>query len=96
MILIVGTLLFSNENHMLCFLAVDIEYRRRHFAERMVSYMLTLMDPRDDIIVTLSRGATRRKSRKGILQVIRFCRGNADRRFWKSSSGIRIETINSR
>ena len=35
---IVGTLLFSKENHMLCFLAVDIAYRRQHIAEEMVSY----------------------------------------------------------
>lgn len=52
---IVGTLLFSKENHMLCFLAVDPEYRRQHIAEKMVSYMLTLMDARDDIIVTTYR-----------------------------------------
>ena len=52
---IVGTLLFSKENHMLCFLAVDIAYRRQHIAEKMVSYMLTLMDSSDDIIVTTYR-----------------------------------------
>lgn len=52
---IVGTLLFSKENHMLCFLAVDIAYRRKHIAEKMVSYMLTLMDSRDDIIVSTYR-----------------------------------------
>lgn len=52
---IVGTLLFSKENHMLCFLAVDIAYRRQHIAEKMVSYMLTLMDVKDDIIVTTYR-----------------------------------------
>lgn len=49
---IVGTLLFSKENHMLCFLAVDAEYRRQHIAEKMVSYMLTFMDPEEDIVVT--------------------------------------------
>ena len=52
---IVGTLLFSKENHMLCFLDVDIAYRRQHIAEKMVSYMLTLMDAKDDIIVTTYR-----------------------------------------
>ena len=52
---IVGALLFSEENHMLCFLAVDAAYRRQHIAEKMVSYMLTLMDPGDDIIVTTYR-----------------------------------------
>ena len=41
---IVGVLLFSKERSMLCFLAVDNEYRRQHIAEKMVSYMLGLMD----------------------------------------------------
>lgn len=52
---IVGILLFSNENHMLCFLAVDLEYRRQHIAEKMVSYMLTKMDSQNDIFVTTYR-----------------------------------------
>ena len=43
--MIVGTLLFSPERNMLCFLAVDATYRRQHVAERMVSYMLTSMQP---------------------------------------------------
>ena len=52
---IVGTLLFSRENNMLCFLAVDAEHRRQHIAEKMVSFMLTKMDPRSDISVTTYR-----------------------------------------
>ncbi len=49
---IVGTLLFSKESGTLCFLAVDKEYRRQHIAEKMFSYMLTLMDSENDITVT--------------------------------------------
>ncbi len=52
---IVGTLLFSKESGTLCFLAVDIEYRRQHIAEKMFSYMLTLMDAEKDITVTTYR-----------------------------------------
>ena len=52
---IVGTLLFSRADHMLCFLAVDEAYRRQHIAENMVSYMLTLMEPGTDIVVTTYR-----------------------------------------
>ncbi len=52
---IVGTLLFSKETNMLCFLAVDAEYRRRHIAENMFSYMLTFMDAEKDITVTTYR-----------------------------------------
>ena len=52
---IVGALLFSKENNMLCFLAVDTEYRRQHIAEKMVSYMLKFLDPKKDIVVTTYR-----------------------------------------
>ena len=52
---IVGTLLFSKETNMLCFLAVDAEYRRQHIAEKMFSYMLDLMDSKRDITVTTYR-----------------------------------------
>ena len=40
---------------MLCFLAVDPEYRRQHIAEKMFSYMLTFMDSEKDITVTTYR-----------------------------------------
>lgn len=52
---IVGILLFSKENNMLCFLAVDPDNRRQHIAEKMVSYMLTLMDSTKDVVVTTYR-----------------------------------------
>lgn len=51
----VGTLLFSKENNVLCFLAVDAEYRRQHIAEKMVSYMLTFMDSQKDVTVATYR-----------------------------------------
>ncbi len=52
---IVGELLFSKEESMLCFLAVDTEYRRKHIAEKMFSYMLEFMDKEKDILVTTYR-----------------------------------------
>lgn len=52
---IVGALLFSREDRMLCFLAVDIAHRRQHIAENMVSCMLTCMDSNEDILVTTYR-----------------------------------------
>ena len=52
---IVGTLLFSRDGHMLCFLAVDEAYRRQHIAEKMAAYMLTFMEPGTDIVVTTYR-----------------------------------------
>lgn len=52
---IVGTLLFSRDDHMLCFLAVDEAHRRQHIAEKMVAYMLPLMEPDKDVVVTTYR-----------------------------------------
>lgn len=52
---IVGALLFSKENNMLCFLAVDPGYRRQHIAEQMFRFMLPLMTPGKEIIVTTYR-----------------------------------------
>ena len=36
-------------------MAVDEAYRRQHIAENMVSYMLTLMEPGKDVVVTTYR-----------------------------------------
>lgn len=50
-----GTLLFSKENRMLCFLAVDPSRRRQHIARQMVAFMLTQMEEEKDITVTTYR-----------------------------------------
>lgn len=52
---IIGTLLFSTESSMLCFLAVDPSCRRQHIARRMVDFMLTKMEDGKDITVTTYR-----------------------------------------
>ena len=52
---IVGALLFSREENMLCFLAVDPEYRRRHIAEKLVQMMLRHLDAERDVVVTTFR-----------------------------------------
>ena len=52
---IVGALLFSREENMLCFLAVDEQYRRQHIAEIMVLHMLSCMNPEKEVIVTTYR-----------------------------------------
>ena len=52
---IVGVLLFSRDEPMLCFLAVDEQYRRQHIAERMVLHMLSCMNPEKEVIVTTYR-----------------------------------------
>lgn len=52
---IAGTLLFSKEDGMLCFLAVDPVHRRQHIAQQMISFMLTQMDAHKDITVSTYR-----------------------------------------
>lgn len=52
---IVGALLFSREDSMLCFLAVDPECRRQHIAEKLVRCMLTLLDSDRAVTVTTYR-----------------------------------------
>lgn len=52
---IVGVLLFSRENNMLCFLAVDPAFRRQHIAEKMFRFMLPQMSTGKPITVTTYR-----------------------------------------
>ena len=52
---VAGALLFSKENSVLCFLAVDPIYRRQQIARQMVDFMLTQMEDGKDITVTTYR-----------------------------------------
>lgn len=52
---VVGTLLFSREAGVLCFLAVHPTHRRQHIAQKMVSFMLTQIDAHKDITVSTYR-----------------------------------------
>lgn len=52
---IVGALLFSKTDSELCFLAVDPEFRRQHIGEKMVTYMLSFLNPEKEIVVTTYR-----------------------------------------
>lgn len=46
---IVGILLFSKEQNMLCFLAVDEDFRRQHIAYELVNRMYAYLDLSKDI-----------------------------------------------
>lgn len=52
---IIGALLFSRENNMLCFLAIDPIFRRQHIAEKMFQFMLPQMNAEMPITVTTYR-----------------------------------------
>lgn len=53
--IIVGVLLFSKENNMLCFLAVDPNFHRQHIAEKMFHFVLPQMNAGKLITVTTYR-----------------------------------------
>lgn len=52
---ILGALLFSKENSMLCFLVVNPACRRQHIARKLVRLMLSRMEEGRDITVTTYR-----------------------------------------
>lgn len=52
---ILGVLLFSKENSILCFLAVDPSCRRQHIAQKLVHFMLLRMKEEKDVTVTTYR-----------------------------------------
>ena len=79
---IVGTLLFSRADHMLCFLAVDEAYRRQHIAGNMVAYMLSLMEPGTDIMVTTYRaGVPEGVAARAFYQRLGFVEGRLTEEF---------------
>lgn len=79
---VVGTLLFSKEHSMLCFLAVDPDFRRQHIAEGMLSYMLPLMEPGKDIMVTTYRdGASEGIAARAFYKRMGFAEGKLTEEF---------------
>ena len=79
---IVGALLFSREENMLCFLAVDEQYRRQHIAERMVLHMLSCMNPEKEVIVTTYReGVPEGIAARAFYKRLGFVEGNLTEEF---------------
>lgn len=52
---IAGALLFSKDENMLCFLAVDPDYRRQGIAKQLVYDMLKHLDSEKNVVVTTYR-----------------------------------------
>ncbi len=79
---IVGTLLFSKELNMICFLAVDPLYRRMHIAKEMIEYMLPLLDRNREVIVTTYReGDSKGFSARAFYKNIGFKEGKLTEEF---------------
>lgn len=79
---LVGSLLFSRDQNMLCFLAVDPDCRRHHIAEQMVNHMLGFMDPEKDIVVTTYReGVSEGIAARAFYKHLGFTEGNLKEEF---------------
>ncbi|MGN0538876.1 MAG: GNAT family N-acetyltransferase [Candidatus Fimenecus sp.] len=79
---IVGSLLFSKDNNMICFLAVDSDYRRQHIAEKMVTYMLRFLNPQKDVVVTTYReGSSEGMAARAFYKHLGFTEGKLTEEF---------------
>ena len=79
---IVGALLFSREDSVLCFLAVDPECRRRHIAERLVRYMFTFLDSDRNVTVTTYReGVPEGRAARAFYRHLGFVEGRLTEEF---------------
>ena len=79
---IVGTLLFSRNENMICFLAVDPLYRRKHIAKEMIEYMFSILDKNRDVIVTTYReGDSNGSSARAFYKSIGFKEGKLTEEF---------------
>ena len=79
---VVGALLFSKENGILCFLAVDPAYRRQHIARQMVDFMLTQMERGKAITFTTYReGDPNGVAARAFYKRLGFCEGRLTEEF---------------
>ena len=73
---IVGVLLFSRENNILCFLAVDPAYHRQHIAEKMFRFMLPQMNTEKPItVITYREGISEGIAARAFYQKLGFVPG---------------------
>ena len=79
---IVGALLFSREDSMLCFLAVDPACRRQHIAEKLVRYMFTFLDSdRAVTVTTYHAGVPERRAARAFYRHFGFVEGRLTEEF---------------
>lgn len=89
---IVGVLLFSRETQMLCFLAVDADYRRQHIAEKMVACMLTFLDSGKEVVVTTYReGVTEGEAARAFYKRLGFVEGKLTEEFGSPVQQFRLK-----
>ena len=73
---VAGALLFSKENSMLCFLAVDPDLRRLHIARKMVEFVLPHMEAgRDLSLITYREDDPRGQAARAFYRSLGFSEG---------------------
>lgn len=79
---------------MICFLAVDIEHRRQHIANKMVSYMLTFMDHQKNVVVTTYRdGAPEGIAARAFYKQLGFIEGKLTEEFGSPVQEFILERV---
>lgn len=79
---IVGAMLFSREDSVLCFLAVDPGFRRQHIAEKLVRHMFTFLDTDRDVTVTTYReGVPEGRAARAFYRHLGFVEGRLTEEF---------------
>lgn len=79
---VLGGLLFSRENGMLCFLAVSPACRRQHIGRKLVQFMLTQMEEWENITVTTYRdGDPNGKAARSFYKCLGFSEGKLAEEF---------------
>jgi len=79
---ILGALLFSKENSMLCFLVVDPACHRQHIGRKLVQFMLTQMGEWENITVTTYRdGDPNGKAARAFYKRLGFSEGKLAEEF---------------
>ena len=79
---IVGALLFYREDSVLCFLAVDPGFRRRHIAEKLVQMMFLHLDADRAVTVTTYReGVPEGRAARAFYRHLGFAEGRLTEEF---------------
>lgn len=77
---------------MLCFLAVDSDYRRQHIAEKMVNYMLTFLNFGKEVVVTTYReGVPEGEAARAFYKRLGFSEGKLTEEFGSPVQEFRLK-----
>ena len=88
---VVGVLLFSTKYNMVCFLAVDPDYRKKGIASALLEKAISLLDKTKDITVSTFREEDERSGALSTLPKIWLYGRQIDCGIWVPQSDVRAE-----